>query len=277
LEEGKKFDEVKECISLTGNNYASVACPNYKSGVGTETPTMLVCPSARPVDPEYNLAPGSQVPTNLAKGNYAACFGAGVWINPPNVPDGLSGMTSELPEDQRVGPPNKGVFEVVNLGTATGQAMLGSKQGTRMTAIQDGTTKTMLVSEVLGWRSAKDGRGAWMWNGMGGASFSAVIAPNSETIDSVRLCGAETSNEERRYMCEQSSGSDESATYAAARSRHMGGVNVGFADNHMEFIADTIDLHVWRALATRRGPDYWSAGTNPVPVWVEPDAQPGTY
>jgi prepilin-type processing-associated H-X9-DG protein len=41
----------------------------------------------------------------------------------------------------------------------------------------------------------------------------------------------------------------------AARSRHSGGVAVLFCDGGVRFVADGVDLAVWRALATRSGAD----------------------
>jgi len=38
-----------------------------------------------------------------------------------------------------------------------------------------------------------------------------------------------------------------------ARSRHPGGVNVGFADGSVHFVSDTVDLETWRALGSRNG------------------------
>lgn len=38
-----------------------------------------------------------------------------------------------------------------------------------------------------------------------------------------------------------------------ARSRHPGGVNVGFADGSVHFVSDTVDLEIWRALGSRNG------------------------
>jgi prepilin-type processing-associated H-X9-DG protein len=38
-----------------------------------------------------------------------------------------------------------------------------------------------------------------------------------------------------------------------ARSYHDGGVNVAFADGHVVFVSETIDLETWQALATRNG------------------------
>jgi prepilin-type processing-associated H-X9-DG protein len=276
MEETQTYERVMECIAQPAIRYASVSCTTYKDGVGIRTPTLLICPSAPTVDPEYNLAAGTSVPTNLAKGNYAACFGAWSWINADNVPPDLSTMTSELPEEQRTGPPNKGIFEVVNIGDVTGKAMLASKQGTRMMAVRDGSTKTMLLSEILAWKSPIDGRGAWFWNGMGGSSFTAFLPPNSEQYDVVRLCGAETTDDEPRYMCSSSAGSNEPANYAAARSAHIGTVNTVFADGHTQTISDSIDRRVWKSYATRNGPDFWNESqTPPFAVWVEPDAQPG--
>ncbi len=40
-------------------------------------------------------------------------------------------------------------------------------------------------------------------------------------------------------------------TWAAARSRHPGGVNASLCDGSVHFVAEKIDLLVYRALATR--------------------------
>jgi prepilin-type processing-associated H-X9-DG protein len=38
-----------------------------------------------------------------------------------------------------------------------------------------------------------------------------------------------------------------------ARSRHPGGVNVGFADGSVHFISETVDLDTWRAVGSING------------------------
>jgi prepilin-type processing-associated H-X9-DG protein len=44
-----------------------------------------------------------------------------------------------------------------------------------------------------------------------------------------------------------------------ARSRHPGGVNSMFADGHVQFVKDTIDLTVWQSLGSRNGGEVVSA------------------
>jgi prepilin-type processing-associated H-X9-DG protein len=41
--------------------------------------------------------------------------------------------------------------------------------------------------------------------------------------------------------------------WAAARSKHSGGVNVAFADGSVRFIRDSINLQTWQAMGTKAG------------------------
>jgi prepilin-type N-terminal cleavage/methylation domain-containing protein/prepilin-type processing-associated H-X9-DG protein len=45
----------------------------------------------------------------------------------------------------------------------------------------------------------------------------------------------------------------ENQFHLASRSYHVGGVYVCFADGHVRFVRDTIDLETWKALGTRNG------------------------
>ena len=47
--------------------------------------------------------------------------------------------------------------------------------------------------------------------------------------------------------------------YAAARSKHPGGVNSLMADGHVQFIKDTINVATWQALGSRNGGEVVSA------------------
>lgn len=72
----------------------------------------------------------------------------------------------------------------------------------------------------------------WMFSGALFTQYNHVLPPNSRVTDCLAAdtFGAVT-----------------------ARSAHPGGVNVAFADGHVRFVSDSIDLSVWRALGTRDG------------------------
>ena len=54
--------------------------------------------------------------------------------------------------------------------------------------------------------------------------------------------------------CDNTHGTAMDQFHAAARSRHPGGVVVTFADGHVSFYSDTVDLAAWQAISTDRGP-----------------------
>jgi len=275
MEESQKMGHVLDVLSDDTKKNVSVYCPKTPPGyVGTITPEMFYCPSARRFE-EYpfhktgnyplGLTSGAAIDTpegkryGLGKGNYAACFGAGSWINPSS--DDTTAKT---------GPSNNGIFGIVSGVSSTGRAKIGSDRGTRVAQIRDGTTRTMLASEVRAVKSKNDARGAWVYNGMGGSSFTAHLTPNSGSQDKIRFCDNNADTD--KAPCTGITG-DESSTYAAARSYHMGGVSVVFADAHTEFVSDSVDPDVWKAYATRKGPAYFN--TDGSVIWAEPDAQVG--
>jgi prepilin-type N-terminal cleavage/methylation domain-containing protein len=311
FEEAARFDLVKECLSRVDGitstvPYCSTGCPQYgvdltttpqQAGISMYTPSIMQCPSATRLNIEYNLSLlVSEPQEGVAKGNVAGCFGAGAWQNEPIIPTGLSDMNTELAEDDRTGPPNRGFFSVEDIGAVAttenpkgikGIGRLASKRGTLQSSVRDGMTKTIMISEIVGYRSKMDGRGAWMWSGMGGASFTGWTPPNStpprdDSIDAtekekfydhVALCEAGSSADDvELFQCIPVTG-DEWPTYAAARSKHAGGVNVVFGDKHVEFIVDSINPRIWKAFCTINGPKIWNSAKTKA-VWVEPDAQP---
>lgn len=76
----------------------------------------------------------------------------------------------------------------------------------------------------------------WLINGLAFTHYNHTLAPNSEVPD---------------CTSEKKLGLYDGAV--SARSWHPGGVNVAFADGHLSFVAETVDLRVWRAIATRNG------------------------
>ena len=72
----------------------------------------------------------------------------------------------------------------------------------------------------------------WMFSGPLFTQYNHVLPPNSQVTDCLAV---------------------ETFGAATARSAHPGGVNVAFADGHVRFVSDAVDLAVWRALGTRDG------------------------
>ncbi len=112
----------------------------------------------------------------------------------------------------------------------------------------DGTSNTMLMSEILISKSdaAYDIRGDIMNNDPNFISFQymTINTPNSG-IDTNNFCVA--SND---ILMPCAKGGNQQA---AARSRHIGGVNVLFGDGGIHFISNSISLVTWQALGTMNG------------------------
>lgn len=114
-------------------------------------------------------------------------------------------------------------------------------------AIEDGLSNTMMLSELLVGRSdsALDLRG-FSWCGPT-ATFTAYTGPNSTSPDVLwpGLCNPGDGNP----PCV----TDDMTWYTAARSKHPGGVNVAMCDGSVRFVKDSISLATWGAISTSRG------------------------
>jgi prepilin-type processing-associated H-X9-DG protein len=74
----------------------------------------------------------------------------------------------------------------------------------------------------------------WLRGASRHVSYAHVFPPNSRLLD-----------------CESSGWI--AMGLMTARSAHSGGVNLAFADGHIQFVADGVDLTVWRAWGTPNG------------------------
>jgi prepilin-type N-terminal cleavage/methylation domain-containing protein/prepilin-type processing-associated H-X9-DG protein len=125
----------------------------------------------------------------------------------------------------------------------------------KITDITDGTSNTMLMSEIIIAKQDKnpseDARGDFMNDdfGQNGFGFQTVLGPNSTTVDRGN-CYAGTGDP---LMPCTNAGYGGSQLYWAARSRHLGGVNVMFADGDVRFVTNSIAIAVWQALGTYQG------------------------
>jgi prepilin-type N-terminal cleavage/methylation domain-containing protein/prepilin-type processing-associated H-X9-DG protein len=150
---------------------------------------------------------------------------------------------------------------VVSWGTNTATGTTGAKaafglldgnaaqpQRTRITDITDGTSSTLLMSEVVVALNDSD------FNTHGdffnddtntaGAIFMTINTPNTGT--DVIDCGV---SNDPAAPCTQTGGG--TSTQAAARSRHTGGgVNVALCDGSVRFISNNVSLATWQALGT---------------------------
>jgi hypothetical protein len=95
-----------------------------------------------------------------------------------------------------------------------------------------------------------------MFGGMGGASFTAKYPPNSSQLDSIPACDQSglAGGDNMRCSATVVTAGQEANSWATARSIHGGGVVVGFGDNHVKFIVDSVDPLMWQAMATKQGP-----------------------
>jgi|SRR4051794_6919396 prepilin-type N-terminal cleavage/methylation domain-containing protein/prepilin-type processing-associated H-X9-DG protein len=183
------------------------------------------CPSDR-ISTPFSFGP------LMTKHNYVVNFG----------PTGLQNTNYEvLPEG---GWDQVPVFN----GVTYDGAPFESRKAIPLKRITDGTSKTLLLSEVIQGENY-DIRGLTWWGD--GAGFSTYLAPNSSQPDvSVFASYCDAPDGDLRPCVQQTRHNPE---MYAARSKHPGGVNVAMCDGSGRFVADSIDLSVWRALSTSHG------------------------
>ena len=212
----------------------------------------MSCPSAEQSDvyfSNYSLE-------NLLKGNYVGCFGG------------------RFQRDYSPGSQFGGVFgAVTNVVKYPYGERFGLGKGTRLVGITDGTSNTVMMSEVLAVHTPdtrtsssapsgmnRDIRGAFLCPMVGGNAFTGAFPPNSRGTDVMMGCPpagdpAALPNTDPRFC---TLNADANATsggqwQVAARSRHTGGVNACMADGSVRFFRDGIPQQQWSALCTKSG------------------------
>lgn len=133
-------------------------------------------------------------------------------------------------------------------GTQPFRAPFFTNFGARFTDIKDGTSKTLLLMEMIQAPSdAGQGvdRRARIWNPNGGAyQLMTRLAPNTPQPDT-SYC---VNRPEMRLPCTSTSG--DAGCTMASRSRHVGGVSISLCDTAVRFVADDVDLKVWQAASS---------------------------
>ncbi len=119
----------------------------------------------------------------------------------------------------------------------------------------DGSSNTLLMSEVkIGENkgNSSDHRGDIYNDGPNCSMFMAFTPPNSTIPDQMRsFCQYPNA---QNPPC-----NNNTPEFNAARSFHPGGVNTLFGDGRVQFVKNSINLIVWRALSTMAGGEVISA------------------
>jgi hypothetical protein len=256
LEQTVMYSQVQACMDV--HAHAADQC-EYGGGVGTYVPEFFLCPSATVPGPD-NYMNALQL-DELAKGHCVANFGADDFLSYRDRR--LAGVFGPVILTKLHKLPGGGKKEN---GDFKGQWKMGLGKGVRLAQIKDGSSNTMMVSEILAVDHWSDGRGAWVWPGMGGSAYTAKFPPNSYQTDVVPACGPTMTlgeygkaGTDPRGCVSKFTGGD---VWASARSNHSGGVVVGMADGSTHFITDDVELAIWRAMATRDGGDISSGFSN---------------
>jgi prepilin-type N-terminal cleavage/methylation domain-containing protein/prepilin-type processing-associated H-X9-DG protein len=216
--------------------------------------SFMQCPSSPQSDIEYN----DLSLENLYKANYAACFG-GQYMRDASARGDRS---------------KRGAFGAVEgvIKYPVGNRY-GIGKGTKFADFIDGSSNTVLISEVLsnqkpdGRTSStspgglnRDVRGTILCPMMGGNTFSGFFPPNSKGTDVTNGCPLATDTaafpSTDPMFCTQDrniSPTSGGQWQVAARSRHTGGVNASFADGAVRFYSSSIDRVIWSGLCTAGG------------------------
>jgi prepilin-type N-terminal cleavage/methylation domain-containing protein/prepilin-type processing-associated H-X9-DG protein len=198
------------------------------------------CPSDDSAD-RYLLLGGN---IKRARSNYALNFGTSTWI-PSGFPWYPAVFNCKAPADLLE---TDGPFKL--------QATKSPKQFT------DGTSRTALAAEIIAGKvdagdcvagSPCDHRGTWAWGYMGMSLYTHRNTPNTPIGDA--NAPSHCINTPPYLPCDLTASLESKYEnhHSAARSFHSGGVNVAFADGHVTFVSDDVDLSIWRAVGSIAG------------------------
>jgi prepilin-type N-terminal cleavage/methylation domain-containing protein len=200
---------------------------------------LYLCPSDAK-QPENELTTNAY---GFIRGNYRGCVGPGDMYGNPT--------------DATAGPWGSGIFTVAaNQSVDYGAAVPTLSSRTR--DVMDGLSNTLFFSEglmanVTWWGGPM---GEIHYGNMGGSLFSATLTPNSSAPDRILgPCPQDLSDSRYRAPCLTLGGvawwtRSGQLAHAAARSHHGNGVMTAFGDGSARFVPNSIDLAVWRSIAT---------------------------
>jgi prepilin-type N-terminal cleavage/methylation domain-containing protein/prepilin-type processing-associated H-X9-DG protein len=167
------------------------------------------------------------------------------------------GGDGEGPSASYVGNAGSTVFGLPHGGTNL-NGVLYPQSAIKLLAITDGTSNTLLVSEIIlgpmagatDPYSSGDRRGR-IWNAYSGEQlFSTFNLPNNTVADVAYGCNQNFPPAPCTAVGTNPHGPDYNLS---ARSYHSGGVNAARCDGSVVFVSASVSLNVWQAAGTRNG------------------------
>jgi len=193
------------------------------------------CPSDETAKTSFaeagNCYPNDLFPDGFGRISYAGNFGNAEGTNPNN-------SRLEAPADEGARP-----------GTRRIHGVFGYNHGDKFSQITDGTSNTLLTSElIIG--GVCTIRGTLTYDE--GPVFMQFYRPNDSTPDIVRWCDSQDKIPGYPAPCVDP-GLPLNMVLHTSRSMHPGIVVASTCDGATHVINDNIELDVWRALGTPRG------------------------
>ena len=123
------------------------------------------------------------------------------------------------------------------------------KSKTRITDATDGSSNTLMLSEILlvPDTTTNDLRGRYCNSWYGNSWFGTLRTPNTTVADVVGYQGISTTFAPSTVVTATPN------AFLAARSRHTGGVNAAMCDGSIRFVRTAVDALVWLNAGTRSG------------------------
>ena len=134
-----------------------------------------------------------------------------------------------------------------------GGGVFGQNYGASINEITDGTSNTIMLSELMGGHQMTiRGVQALLY----GPFFMADHCPNDRTPDILDYCDPDDQGSGAPAPCILGSGGVTAVWISfiqISRSAHPGGVVSTLCDGSTRFVNDTVDLQTWQHLATPAG------------------------
>jgi prepilin-type N-terminal cleavage/methylation domain-containing protein len=166
---------------------------------------------------------------------------------PGRVPVSYRGVASSIAASDDASTIPAGSGTTVSLEDATHDGMFFGCSSIRLSDIIDGTSSTIMIGESFTdpnyvkdgqgmdyWQMGSPQTGTWVLGGIGGTEYSELVGSTFGRINSRRDPAV------HGVITELSFG-----------SWHVGGAHFALADGSVRFVSDSVDLSLYRKLATR--------------------------